>query len=169
MKQVVFVRHAESEWAAPFEKDLDRSLTEEGKADANRMAAVLRLQQIRPDKIYSSPARRAIQTAEIFINVIEFGKKEIIVHPLLYTPSTRNFYDVIEHIPEDIHTVVIFSHNPGITEFMHELDCCPDIHMPPCGMVAIAADTADWRTFQAAGKRLLFCQTPEMLLQEKAS
>ncbi|MCX6354986.1 MAG: phosphohistidine phosphatase SixA [Candidatus Aureabacteria bacterium] len=51
--------------AVPAEKDPERSLSEEGKADVRRMAAHLKAKKIKADFIWHSGKRRAVQTAEI--------------------------------------------------------------------------------------------------------
>lgn len=58
---VVFMRHARAAEAKPGERDEDRRLTPEGVEEA---VAVSRLLP-RPRVVYSSPLRRAVETAEI--------------------------------------------------------------------------------------------------------
>ena len=62
----VFVRHgiavAREEWEG---KDADRPLTEKGKRRVREVAAGLRRLDVRPTVIYASPARRAVETAQL--------------------------------------------------------------------------------------------------------
>ena len=62
MKTVLILRHAKSSWSKPGLADIDRPLNKRGKRDAPRMGAVLHEQDLVPDLILSSPARRARKT-----------------------------------------------------------------------------------------------------------
>ena len=65
MTTVLLARHGESDWnvAGRWQGHADRPLTEQGRAQAERLAA--RLATKRLDAIYSSDLRRAKKTAEI--------------------------------------------------------------------------------------------------------
>ena len=66
-------------------KDADRPLTEKGKQRVREVAAGLRRLDVRPDVIYASPARRALETAQL-------------LHDLLAKPSLMEWRD--ELLPE---------------------------------------------------------------------
>lgn len=53
---------AREEWEG---KDVDRPLTERGKQRVRQVAAGLRRLDVRPSVIYTSPARRALETAQL--------------------------------------------------------------------------------------------------------
>lgn len=57
---VIFIRHAESEYAAGRERE--RGLTEQGMKDARRVSESLAMERI--DQVYSSPFARAILTVQ---------------------------------------------------------------------------------------------------------
>ena len=82
----VLVRHgitvAQEEWEG---KDVDRPLTEKGKRRVREVAAGLRRLDVRPTVIYASPARRAVETAQL-------------LHDLLARPSLMQLRD--ELLPE---------------------------------------------------------------------
>lgn len=82
----LFVRHglavAREEWEG---KDVDRPLTEEGRRRVRQVAAGLRRLAVRPTVIYASPARRAVETAQL-------------LHDLLARPSRMELRD--ELLPE---------------------------------------------------------------------
>ena len=65
MKSVLILRHAKSEWGNPGQADFDRPLAKRGLEDAPRMGQVLARFNYVPDRILSSPAQRARQTAEL--------------------------------------------------------------------------------------------------------
>ncbi|MFG0335704.1 MAG: SixA phosphatase family protein, partial [Maioricimonas sp. JB049] len=63
MKTLLLMRHAKSSWADPSKADHDRPLNARGKRDAPRMGQWLLEQNLVPDRIVSSTARRARKTA----------------------------------------------------------------------------------------------------------
>lgn len=161
MKRLILVRHAESGWARPFEKDFDRTLTDAGIMDAKQMAERLRLQNIFPEQIYSSPAKRAVGTANIFKSILIPEGDILIVDDALYGPSVKTFYDVIDRIPADVDSAMIFSHNRGITDFVNDLGCKPVIHMSPAAVFGVEADIMKWEDFRSAEKVFLFHRQPQ--------
>ena len=63
MKTLLVLRHAKSSWKEEAKDDHDRPLNKRGKADAPLMGELLRTQDIVPDQIICSTARRAPLTA----------------------------------------------------------------------------------------------------------
>jgi len=62
---VVFIRHGKAEPKTEEKPDKERELTEEGRKDIETLASIL---PIMPKKVYTSPYKRAMQTAEIIAN-----------------------------------------------------------------------------------------------------
>ena len=65
MKRLILVRHAKSDWSLPGQEDWDRPLNVRGQRDAPDMARRLRSRRLKPDRILSSPAVRALTTATV--------------------------------------------------------------------------------------------------------
>ena len=63
------MRHAKSDWTEGV-KDFDRTLAERGLNDSPKMASRLIKLGLQPDLIVSSPAKRALFTAEIICKSI---------------------------------------------------------------------------------------------------
>lgn len=163
MKKVVLIRHAESDLPAPHEKDIDRSLTSKGKEDADKMATEVFNRGFQPDKIISSPALRARQTANIFAAKSAGKINSLHLEEKLYEPFVKSFYQVIESLSDDLHTVFIFSHNPGITLFIYELDIHTIPGMPPCGVFAFELHADKWHDLRVNEKSFLFYSYPGLL------
>nr|NIL98123.1 hypothetical protein [Planctomycetales bacterium]NIP70269.1 hypothetical protein [Planctomycetales bacterium] len=64
MKTLLLLRHAKSSWDDSALDDHDRPLNKRGKRDAPRMGQLLVQQDLVPDCILTSTARRARKTAE---------------------------------------------------------------------------------------------------------
>lgn len=91
-----------------------------------------------------------------------FGGKEkdVSVQPSLYLPSVNAFYAVILKL-EDYSNVAIFSHNPGITEFVNELTNIHIDDMPTCSIYGLKVNLKNWKDFRAAEKKFWFFDYPK--------
>jgi phosphohistidine phosphatase len=161
MKQLLIIRHAKSSWDFSVMNDFDRPLNERGHADAPKMAKRLLDKKIDIDAFISSAAKRALTTATYFAETYDVKKKDIIKVDELYHAPVKMFYTVITTINNKYNTVAIFSHNPGITDFVNELTDTSIDNMPTCGIYAIAINTNDWKNFRTAGKDFLFFDYPK--------
>lgn len=161
MKTIILVRHAQSGFESPTGHDIDRTLDSQGRKDAPEMAASLVRHKVAPDIFLSSPATRAVSTAAYFLK--EFGKEpnELQVVEELYEPAVPGFYAAIEEIPSRYHTAVIFSHNPGITEFILDLGCKPAYTMPSGALYACSILADSWDEIRFAQKQFLFFESPK--------
>ena len=155
------MRHAKSGWDDPSLSDIERKLTHRGKSDAKLMAKRLQERSIEIDAFVSSTAKRAKKTAKIFMKEFEKDKKKLQLTASLYEASVKDFYDVIESLDDKDKTVALFSHNPGITDFVNSLDCTPVYDMPTCSVFAVKAKTKNWKDFRAAEKEFLFFDYPK--------
>jgi phosphohistidine phosphatase len=57
--------------------DKDRPLSDRGRRDAPKMGKRLAKRDVKPDLILSSPARRALKTAEIIAKKLDYKLKDI--------------------------------------------------------------------------------------------
>jgi phosphohistidine phosphatase len=163
MKKVLLVRHAKSSWDDFNLDDFERPLNARGKKNAVEMAKRLKHQGIIIDAFLSSPAKRAIKTAEIFADEFNIPKKEIIQIPELYHAGNSVFLQVIAEAPKDSDTIALFSHNPGITEFANSLSAVKVDDMPTSSIFAIKADISGWNDFASSSKDFYFFDYPKSL------
>jgi len=162
MKTLLVIRHAKSSWDIETLNDFDRSLNERGKQDAPLMARRILDKKIFIDAFVSSPAKRAKKTAELFCHELNKDKEDIIFESALYHATVKIYFDVVEKLHEGYSTVALFSHNPGITEFVNELvDGVMIDNMPTCCVFAVKIDTIKWKDFSKAKKELLFLEYPK--------
>ena len=161
MKKLLLVRHAKSSWDDISQKDFDRPLNDRGHKDAPRMAKRLLKDDVKINAFVSSPAVRALTTAEYFAEVYGEKKKHIIRETLLYHPAPEVFFNIISGFDDDHKTVAIFSHNPGITEFANLLGVARIDDMPTCAIYAVKADIKLWKDFKDAKKEFWFFDYPK--------
>ena len=161
MKTVILVRHAKSSWSDASVTDFDRTLNGRGKKDAPVMARRLKEKGFSIDAFISSPAKRALTTAEIFAEEFEIKKKRILTVEALYHASPAVFFELIGKLDDDTGTVVIFSHNPGITDFVNRLTDTRIDEMPTCAIFAAKADCKKWSDFEASEKTRVYFDYPK--------
>ena len=100
MKTILLMRHAKSSWKDHNLDDFERPLKKRGKKDARAMAQILVEKELLPQKLFSSSAKRACQTAEI---VIEESKSNIPVEYLdqLYMAERSVYEDLLRDMPDE--------------------------------------------------------------------
>jgi len=142
MKQLFLIRHAKSDWTNPELKDTERFLNERGYSNANMMAAKFKYT---PDLIISSPAIRAMSTALIFARNLNYNANNICMKQELYETSVNDYLAVINAIDNSYNTVLLFAHNPTISDVAQYLTQALPMEMPTCGMAGISFEVNDWK------------------------
>lgn len=160
MKTLVLVRHAKSDWNNESLSDRERPLNERGKRDAPEMAKRLRKQDLKIDAFVSSPAKRALRTARYFAEEFGVEKEDIQVEERLYGAGPLQFENVVASL-EEVDSAVLFSHNPGITEYANTLCDVRTDDMPTCALFAVQARVESWKDFAGAEKKFLFYDYPK--------
>ena len=163
MKLLFLIRHAKSSWDNAAMADFDRPLNARGLKDADEMAKRLYGKIKSIDAFIASPAQRAKTTAEKFIAAFGKDKDQIIFEQRLYLSPGSFFSQLINDIDNSFNNVAIFSHNPGITDFVNTLT--PTIktdNMPTCGIFAVKAATDNWKNFSTVEKEFLFYDYPKL-------
>ncbi|MBC7901957.1 MAG: histidine phosphatase family protein [Gemmatimonadaceae bacterium] len=163
MKTLLIVRHAKSSWDSDTVSDFDRTLNERGKKDAPMMGARLLERNIAIDEFVASPAKRARKTAELFIEAMNEDSGKLRFEETLYHAPRDLFYEVISRFYDDSECVAIFSHNPGITDFVNSLTSTfRTDNMPTAGVAAVTAAIDHWKDFADASKTFLFFDYPKL-------
>lgn len=160
-RKVVMIRHAKSSWANPLQSDFDRPLNERGKHDAPVMGAILHERQVMPDLIIASTAKRTRQTAKKIAAELGYAEDNIKWEEKLYHCIPSVFEELLYELDDNISTVFIIAHNPGITEFVNQLS--PEFtidNMPTCGIVGAEADTDEWSNFTLAKRKVFLYEYP---------
>jgi phosphohistidine phosphatase len=161
MKSLILVRHAKSSWGDLTLPDFDRPLNERGKLDAPMMAQRLKNLGVIPDAFVSSPAKRARKTAQAFAEVLGAMDTRILFIESLYHASPETFHQVVSELDNQYHTVILFSHNPGITLFAGQQEVARIDDMPTCAVFALRSDAKKWTDFRLSKKSFWFFDYPK--------
>ena len=164
MKQLLIIRHAKSDWSNPLHSDFERTLNDRGNKDAPMMAKRIKDKKIVINQFVSSTATRALTTATYFAKAYNKKEKDILKIDELYHASTKIFYTTIDELNDEFDSVAIFSHNPGITDFVNSLTKTRIDNMPTCSIFAIKVEVENWASFSAAKKEFWFFDYPKSIL-----
>jgi phosphohistidine phosphatase len=162
MKQITFVRHAKSDWGNEFLKDIDRPLNEQGYSDAYFLSEWFRKNKSLPDLIISSTATRAFNTALIFTRTFDFDMRCFGLEKDIYESSSERLNAIIKELDDDKNSLMLFGHNPAITNICNELgeDLFFD-NVPTCGIVSLTFNISSWKTLALKTGVLDFYQFPK--------
>lgn len=162
IKRVIIVRHAKSSWANAGLADFDRPLNDRGNHDAPMMGKRLKDLGIKPDLIISSTAKRAKQTAKKISNELNYKKEDILLIDKLYHCHPETFEEVIYSIEDNLNTIMIVAHNPGITLFVNSLShSFSSANIPTCGVVVAEFVAKNWNEFNSVDKQVVIFEYPK--------
>jgi phosphohistidine phosphatase len=157
MKTLYLVRHAKSSWDDPSLDDFNRPLNSRGEKDAPRMAKRLKERDITADMMISSPAKRAWSTCLAIAKVLEFPEEKIKSERNLYHASEVAFLSTLKSIKDPNDVVMIFAHNPGLTDFANSLFNENIVNIPTAGIVAGQLNIQSWNdVFPGCGEMIFF-------------
>jgi phosphohistidine phosphatase len=145
VKRLYLIRHAKSSWDDPRLADFDRPLNDRGKRDAPRMGRRLAEAGHRPDLLLSSPAKRAFGTAKRVARELGFRKGDIFRNIRLYHADESQLLQAVQAQPDAAGSLMLFGHNPGLTEFATLLCRYPFGNVPTCGVVCIDFPVDSWK------------------------
>ncbi len=161
MKTVYFVRHAKSSWKDAMLQDIDRPLNDRGKRDAPFMAKLLREQGLQPDKLISSPAKRAFATAKYFAEAFDISQKDILVVEDIYEAHPAEILQVVRNCQPEWNTVLIFGHNPTFTDVVNFFADQYILNVPTCGIARVELTVDDWSEFDKNTAKLTAFHYPK--------
>jgi phosphohistidine phosphatase len=120
MKTLLLLRHAKSCWKKSDSDDHERPLNKRGKKDAPRMGRLLRDENLLPDLIVASSAKRCRKTAEQIIQHSDY-RGETRFCGQLYEADAGKLRDFLARLPDDVSRVLVVGHNPGLEELLEPL------------------------------------------------
>jgi phosphohistidine phosphatase len=163
VKTLLVIRHAKSSWDASNVDDFERPLNDRGKRDAPRMGKRLKEKNIYPSLMMSSPAKRALSTAKKIAKVLKYPKDDIKTDRKLYHADEETMLEILRGIKDSHDVVMIFSHNPGLTEFVNSLmsEEQPIDNVPTCGVVAFEFVVDKWKDVEWGTGKMLFFDYPK--------
>ncbi len=166
-KILIILRHGQAKNAGISEHDHNRSLTLRGREEAMGAGEALADRDFVPDLVLCSTATRTRETLEEIQNSFP---EEL---PVTYSQKIYNATEVdllanIAVVPEDVRTLMVVGHNPGLYQLALVLAKEGDKQMhnnlqmqfPTCALVVIGFE-GKWQFILNSRSKLLLFHTPE--------
>jgi phosphohistidine phosphatase len=170
MLTVSLLRHAKSSWAETEKADFDRPLAARGEKTAPRMGAFLAEQQVLPELILCSTARRARTTLDLVLPHLG-ASPEVVFEDEVYHASAPALLKRLRKVPDGTQHVMIVGHNPALQSLAVDLAATGDKHdlraltskLPTAAIVVLSFEVKRWRQVRRGGGHLTLFMTPKRL------
>ncbi len=120
-KTLIIMRHGKSDWNSGVSRDFDRPLNDRGSKDVPRMAKWLHTQQLLPQRLISSPARRAADTAKLIAENSGVGQEAIVHDEAIYEAGREDLCTVLARHAGDSSCLLLVGHNPALDDLLEYL------------------------------------------------
>jgi phosphohistidine phosphatase len=154
MKTITLVRHGKSSWEYDV-SDAERPLKLRGKKDAKLVANQFIKNNLIPKNVYSSPAKRALETCKIFVNELDLSENSITIEESLYDFGGENVVNFIKSLSDDINNVIIFGHNHAFTSITNIFGDRFIDNLPTSGLVKLNFEINNWKDLQKGKTELI--------------
>jgi len=158
-RELLLLRHGKSDWEIDTD-DFNRPLKDRGKRGAQRMGVWLQQQGFIPDLIISSPAERALNTAEKCCKTMGIGATDIEQDKRIYRADSAQLLEVLANCPAEAQRVMLVGHNPGLEQLLMQLAELPpkpgsDGKLMPTATLARLMMPDDWGRLNPGSAKLL--------------
>lgn len=142
------VRHAKSSWNDPQLSDFERPLNVRGQRNAPDMAQRWLAKYPPPQRIVSSPAARALSTAQVFAHTLGVPSEQLHTDLRIYEAGLRRLLTILRELDPAAQDIALFGHNPGFSELLHTLlpesrDLLP-ADIPTCAVARLRLRGPRW-------------------------
>ena len=145
-KSLYLLRHAKAESATLQFSDEDRALTPKGVNDAKKLATKLVKKDIKFDLILTSPAIRAITSAQIIANRLD-QKQSLRVEKKLYQADSTTLLAIVGKLHKKIKSILLVGHNPEFEDFAAYMTG-KSVSMQTCSLIEFTFELKDWKDFE---------------------
>jgi phosphohistidine phosphatase len=161
VKRLYLIRHAKSSWANPGLDDIDRPLNKRGKNDVPFMGMRLHKHGILPDLIYSSPAKRAKNTAMSIAACVGYPPERIEQHAGIYSSDVNRLLELVQDTDDHVESAFLVGHNYVLTDFAELLTDELLGNIPTCGIVGVTFAISTWKDVGPGRGEMLFFDYPK--------
>ena len=165
MNELLVLRHAKSSWSTGL-GDFDRPLAPRGERVAPLMATWLDDNDLRPDRVISSSAVRARDTAGFVIDHFELPADVVSFRDELYLAGVETWLDTLAG--ETASRVLVCGHNPGLDWLVEYLASDPppetdDGKLMTTAAIAYLRFDGGWDALERGSGRLVDLARPREL------
>lgn len=145
MKILYLMRHAKSSWKEAGLEDHQRPLNKRGKRNVSLMGNRLRARSISLDRIVTSNARRALETALPIGDSLGLDSAAIQRESWLYHASQDRIIAIVRTLKDHWQQVMIVGHNPGLQDTANLFLTPPIPKLPTAGIVTLGFEIDTWQ------------------------
>lgn len=157
IKTLVLVRHGKSSWEYPNLSDFERPLKKRATLDAQLVGKAFLNVNIHTYTAFSSGANRAFSTAQLLTKHLGDQVSSLEVKEELYTFSGLEILKFIKETSNKIDHLMLFGHNPALTEIANQMGNQSFANIPTTGLVQLNFETHSWAdAFQGKTQLYLF-------------
>lgn len=167
-RELLILRHGKSDWGTNAARDFDRPLNKRGRKAVKRMGRWIQEQELLPDYIVSSPAKRAQETAVGVCRSAGIAEAQIGWNERIYGADSNTLLSALQACPPEAKRVMIIGHNPGLEELVvrlssEKVEWPKEAPLMPTGAVARFEIIGDWDQLAAENARLVGITRPRQL------
>jgi phosphohistidine phosphatase len=162
VKTLLVMRHAKSDWGEAFSADHERPLAPRGIKAARRMGRFLSEAGTPPELVVSSPAVRALATAELAAEAGGWGCT-IVTHESLYASDPDQVLGVVAGVDPKVRTLLIAGHEPTWSGLVQRLIGGGSVRMPTAAVACLDLAHGGWADLAPGSCVLRWLVTPKML------
>jgi phosphohistidine phosphatase len=142
LKTLLILRHGKSSRAHTDIPDHDRPLKKRGKRDARRMGQLLLDQELVPDLILTSTAKRARKTARLTADTCGYSRG-IAQRSDLYMGGPTAYIEALQGVADESQRVMVVGHNPDL-ELLLEVLTGHTEWLPTAALAYISLPILSW-------------------------
>ena len=162
MLSIIIFRHGKSDWDAIYDMDHNRPLSKRGYKAAKIMGRYLKKIDQIPDKVISSSATRAKDTAELAIRYGKWSSK-LSIESKIYGGSSETLLDIIHHLDKKTKSVCLVGHEPTCSSFI-SLCTFHSQRFTTASMAKINFRADKWNKIEFGRGRLEWVKSPKEII-----
>lgn len=176
MLTLMLLRHAKSSWSDAETADLDRPLSPRGRRAAQAMGRYIASENLTPDLILCSPARRARETWKLVAGELKSAPKVVIEESIYDFGNGSRLLDAVQKRAGTARRAMIVGHNPSMERLALRLAQTGDGKLktrierkyPTAALALIGFEASDWAQLPETGGSLERFIRPRDIMSDPA-
>jgi phosphohistidine phosphatase len=115
---------------------------------------------VKPDLIVSSPALRALTTAQLLADELGYPRGRIVADERLYGDGPDDALAIVGGLGHALDSVMLVGHNPGFSVLAGRLSN-RIVDLPTCAVAEFGYDTQAWSDVGAIAPAAVLLDTPK--------
>jgi phosphohistidine phosphatase len=166
-RRIIVLRHAKADW--PSVPDQERPLADRGRRDAPHTGRWLHGTGLVPELALCSPSVRTRETWKLVAHELP-SRPRTIYDDRLYEASPGELISVVRESPEEVSTLLLIGHNPGVqglTEVLageaeaEALARLRQTGFPAAAVAIVEFPATPWKSLEPGMGRLTTFYTPK--------